>query len=375
MANAEDLINSANEKVVDEAINADLAASQARAKALTMETIATLLPDKYPLNWDSLPKPGTIALSTAPSMTTATYDAPDKLGAAPDILGIMQAAYEAADAPSRSMVDNATLAFIAYACPDYANTLNELQSLLIEGANSIPISPADQAALMASLRNSLDNTRKAAQRKASSGLANGHEEPLFLYARMDQIDADFTDNMADGLISIITKVIDITLDMRKTCLGLMDQLNTSTRSAFLNYAGIIAGILDHRVRYATAAAQGAESGYGAEVKQQTALIEWGMSNLEAGIKTMEADLSRYTADLNAKVKTKELEYTGVDAEIRKQSVGFQGELQAHMQDARLYFEALSKGVQILSDIASVHGRIAEARASGVNAIASKSVVE
>jgi hypothetical protein len=149
---AEDLINSANNKVADYSANADAVANQALAKALTMETIATLLPNSYPLNWASLPKPGTIALSTAPSMTGATYDTPDKVGAAPDILGIMQAAYEAADAPSRAMVDNATIAFIAYACPDYANTLNELQSLLIEGANSIPISEADQAALITRLR-------------------------------------------------------------------------------------------------------------------------------------------------------------------------------------------------------------------------------
>jgi hypothetical protein len=371
---AEDLINSANNKVADYAGNASAAANAAVARALSIAVSDVLLPSVYPLNFTA-GTPGTVSTGIAPSMTSVTYETPGQVGIAPDILSIMEAAYDSANAESKAAVDAAIYAFLNAYCPGYAANLSALQTALLAGINDVPITAAQQAQIVTQLQNQLDDDRKAAQRKVLSGSANGHETPLFQVARLDAIDNSFTDNLAQARATVAVTLINLTVDMRKFSMGTLNEVINSTRSFVLQYAGIVTQLLDFNTRYAMAAGESAGRGYEAELKQNESLREWALAKLEANLKRMMADLDRYKTDLEAKIKAKELEYAGCEVEIKRKQIGFTGELQTLIQESNLNFRAAELGVDTYNRMAAMWGSIGESAASGVNAIASQSIQE
>jgi hypothetical protein len=375
MASADDLINSANAKVTDYASNAGNAANAAVAKALSVAATNILLPTAYPLNWSATMKPGTVAVGSAPGMISEIYETPGQVGAAPDILTIMEDAYAYADGASKAKMDAAIYAFLTAYCPGYAATMTSLQAALVDGINNNPITATQKAQLLTELGNGLDSDRKAAQRKVLMSPANGHETILFQQPRMDAIDAAYTDNLANTRVKIESTLIQIGVEFKKFCLNLMNEYTNSARQAVLQYAALITQLLDFNVRYSIAAGEGASRGFDAEVKGNAALMAWAQTKLEANIKRMMADLDRYKTDLEAKIESKKLEYMGANVELEQKKLGFTGELQTLMREADLNMKAAELGVGALNMMAAMWGEVAQSAASGVNAIASRTVQE
>lgn len=372
---AQDLIDSANSKVADYANNAASASNAAIAKALSVAVSNILMPTTYPLTWSASMKPGTVVVGQSPGMIGEIYETPPPIGDAPDILAIMEDAYAHADAASKAAVDAALYAFLNAYCPGYSSTLTALQAALVDGINTNPVSATQKAQLLTELTNALDNDRKAQQRKVLTGSANGHETPLFQTARLDAIDNLYTDNLADARVRIETTLIQIGVEFKKYCMGLMNDYANAARQAVLQYAGIVTQLLDFNVRYAVAAGEGGSRGFDAEVKQKEILMASATSKLEANIKRMMANLDRYKTDLEAKIEAKKLEYLGANIEIEQKKIGFEGELRTLIEEARLNFEAAKLGVDALNQMAILWGRVSESAASGVNAIASQSIQE
>lgn len=370
---AESLIQDASNRLVDYTAGADAASNAAIVMANQMLNLLGI--DLPVWNAGSLPPPGTIDLGTPPTSNLATYTAPDSPGAPPDIKAIMDDAFVNSDMPTRGMVDSAMYAFIAQVAPDYYASLQTLTEALGEVVNSTPISAADSAAFIAQLENGLDDQRRAAQRKAQAAPANGHETGLFLVARMDAIEMGYSDQMARGKTEIAVMLFKITLDMRQFCLVQLNSLTASTRSVFLQYAGIIASLRGFMLNYAIAVGEAALKGYEADLSGYRAEIQAALTVLEASLKRAEGEIQIYKTGLEAKVEAKRFDYVGLETLIKQQAIPYQGELQRNLTQARNELEARGTAVGAYNGMANMRGGIAEALGSGINAIASQTVQE
>jgi hypothetical protein len=373
MPTTSEMIQDASNRVADYAIKADAAARGAIDYAANLINLVKV---KLP-HWSasSFPVPGTIDMGKTPSMFTEVYHDPGSPGPAPDIAAIMQDAFDRANGPTQAMIDAAVLAFLNQYCPGYGNMLALLQAEINTGISYSPVSDSQYNAYVTQLENGLDDDRKAEQRKIGRAPANGHETPLYLYARLDQAEQNYTDRLAKGRTDLTTAMVQIGLDYRKFCLGAQSSLIENSRSMMLTYAGIIAQLQDFMLRYGLAAGQVAMQGYEAELKEKEGQRAAALAVLSAAIQRSQGEMMVFKTRIEALVATKEFEFKSIVTQIEQLKIPYEGELRVNLEQAQIAMHSGMKTVDATTGMAHMQGGIAQALASGINATASTSAQE
>ena len=239
MSEASALIQDASNRLADYSGNASSAATDAVLLAMTIvDLLKPVHGNAQTFKATGIAIPGALDIGNAPALFTDTYQDAGYASTAPDLGGIMEANYWAAEAPAKNAIDNAINAFISQQCPGYLEDINSFRALAAAGANidvnsldpqvaiadfdadivvglvgkqvsdfvmgfPVALGPlesgvtdAELDALLTRMENGLDDDRRAEQAKIGREPTRGHEDSLFLAARFDLAEQDYNDRLA-----------------------------------------------------------------------------------------------------------------------------------------------------------------------------------
>lgn len=369
MSTAENLIIGAQNYATTHAANAGNSAS------LVFELVNKMMSrDEIELpnfNKTIISSAGPISVGTVPAFT-ANYAEPTGIPDAPDIADIVEDAYNNADPVTQAALTAAIDAWLTSYSPDYKASIRTLQGAVDSGITTgQALSDAiEQAIYNRAAQRILAETR-ANQKQASNAMRRrGYELPqVSLSSALNKVNAESADRLAISATETAIERHKLEIQHKQFCMGLSQQIESTVKSAFMQFAGIVSQLKTHSLEYARMVGQVTTETYKAEVDIFKTKLEAAVANLRAAVDKNKAQLEAFNAQLDVQVKTKAMEYDRMKLQLAAAEIPYRAELERNLKEADLEMEGLRAAASAAASAAQAMGQVAAAAMSGINGIA------
>lgn len=322
--------------------------------------------------------PGPIAIGEIPKFTDR-YAGPaaSELPAAPDIRQTMLDALREFDPVTQAALLAAMEAWLTAYAPGYRNAMNTLYARLEEGLNGTAIVEAVEQAMHTRLVDRIEAENAAQQTQIVAGMRKrGYEMPqIVLSAELNRNAKAIADRNALAAVEVYIERTKIELQHKQFCLQAASQLQQAVQSAFLQFAGVVAGLKKYALDYAVALANALSDTYKAQVNAFETRLKAAMSLFEAAVNRNRAELDTYRTQLEVQLQRKKLEYERMKLQLESARIPYEAGVTAQIKEVELEMEGLKAASVAATQAMDAMARIAQAAMSSINAIANVSAEE
>jgi hypothetical protein len=301
------------------------------------------------------------------------YVAPGSVPTAPDIKSAVEDAYNNADPVTQAALTAAIDAWLTAYAPGYKAAITKLQNAIDTGITTGQAlsDDAEQAIYNRAAQRIRAETNAQVQQATRTMRKRGFELPqVVLSGAINRVNQASGDRLAQSATETAIRRAELEIQHKQFCLGQSAQIQQFVQSAFLQFAGIVANLKEHSIRYASMVADMLSKTYDAEVKAFETTLRAAVANLNAAVDSNRAEISAYVAGIDAKIKQKQLEYDRIRVQLAAAELPFKGELETNMKEAELQMEGLRAAASAAAAAANAMADIAGAAMSGINGIAS-----
>jgi hypothetical protein len=367
MSVAEDLQQNAINNASDQSANAGAYANLVGQLATQLlNNLGIALP-----SWSStgLSPPALADTSGAPSYSGA-YTDPGRPEKAPDVMKIIQDAYDAADANTLNAVDSLMLQYSASQCPGYLDAVRSLEALLVEGESG-PVSQAERAELLNWAETKADEDRKAAQGQVMAQGSNGFDLPQpSRVAQMNRIESAYNDAVAAQRTGIVVQTISLSAQTRQVVMQVKGAFTDAMRQSVLAYGLLVVQTKDHALKAAEADAGASAQGYKLSMEQFESWRAGALAQLTSGIEMAKIQVEAYRARIEGALGSNRLAIDSVSQQLAVRSKPYDGELQRNLVQRQTDVGAMEHVLEVFGAITQSFASIAASAESGINAIGS-----
>jgi hypothetical protein len=320
---------------------------------------------------------GPVDVGTAPEFE-GEYVAPGAVPTAPDIKSAVEDAYNNADPVTQAALTAAIDAWLTAYAPNYKAAIVTLQNAVDTGITTGQALSDDveQAIYNRAAQRIRAETNAQVQQATRNMRKRGFELPqVVLSGAINRVNQASGDRLAQSATETAIRRAELEIQHKQFCMGQSAQIQQFVQSAFLQFAGIVANLKEHSIRYASMVADMLSKTYDAEVKAFETTLRAAIANLNAAVDSNRAEISAYIAGIDAKIKQKQLEYDRIRVQLAAVELPFKAELETNLKEADLEMEGLRAAASAAAAAANAMADIAAAAMSGINGIAQVSSEE